>query len=107
MKNLLLSVSVLILPFFIISMVPPTDEGIRIKEQKPSSTVYEIRIQTQMSEAKAATLDLKFMDKQGILSVQTQSGTRICTVETDKTFPVYLIRQIIEKEGLVIAKTFE
>ena len=84
-----------------------TDPGIRVKEVKAKSTVYEIKIKSMTSETQGLMLDSRFISKSGILSAHTDFASRICTVEAIQVITRDQLRGIVEMAGLEISKSFD
>ncbi len=106
MQSFKIWIALIVLPFFFIA-AKLSDPGIRIKEQKANSTVYEIKLSNLYTVKDAAMLDSRFKAKMGILNSTTNPATSICTVEASNSLSPVFFRVIVESAGLVIAKSFE
>lgn len=83
------------------------DPGIRVKQAKEHTTVYEIRIQYLESNLKARGLDGLLISKTGILSSNTDFSSRVCTVEVSHEVKPEHLRMLVQSAGLEISKTFD
>lgn len=107
MKNVFFRLIAIFFAVWVLCAAAFTGPGIRVKEQKATSTVYEIRLEGTISAGEASKLDSQLRAKTGILSAKTAPETRILTLEADRTLPTLAIEQVIRQGGFLIAKTFD
>ncbi len=80
--------------------------GIRLKEKREKSTLYELRIEGLVSENSALVLDAALQNKQGIMESKTELSTRICEVEVLDFILPEQIQSVVIQSGFQVSKSF-
>jgi hypothetical protein len=81
--------------------------GIKVKEEKTESIVYQIKVLGLGGPISAGQLDASMRTKRQILSAITDSNTGICTVEAVRGFDTRYFTHVLASHGLTMAKKFE
>lgn len=84
-----------------------TQSGLRVKEEKSSTIIYQIRVIGLGGPVSAQQLDESMRRKREVHSSSTDAQSGICTVEVDRSFPVHYFRHVLALHGLTMAKKFE
>lgn len=83
-----------------------TDAGIRVKEDKGKTFVYEVKVTGMQSAVQAQYLDSKMKAKYGVVTSASDASTGICTVEAVKDILPTHLSQIVKSAGFEVSKTF-
>lgn len=107
LKRLLLVLIVFAGSVLGLSAQQPGDPGVRIKESRSHSTVYEVKIKGMFAPEHATRIDEFFKAKEGVITVSTAYDTGVTTVEVKAGYTPDLLRDIVRGAGFEVAKSFE
>jgi hypothetical protein len=79
-----------------------TTPGVKVKENKGKTIVYEVSVSGADSPALCQYLDQKMKEKPGVVSSVTNPQTGICTVEASPSTPVESFKSAVKNAGFEI-----
>jgi hypothetical protein len=107
LRRILIALVVMAGTIYSVSAQRPTDPGVRIKENRPHSVVYEVKIKGMFAPQHASRIDDFFKTKEGVIKVSTVYETGVTTVEVKPGYTNELLIDIVHGAGFEVAKSFE
>jgi hypothetical protein len=107
MKRTLLLFGLFCLLFSGAALAQASQPGIRVKQEKAQTIIYQIKVLGLGGPVSASQLDQTMQSKKKVVSAVTDPDTGICTVEVEKDFDVRYFRHLLEPHGLRMAKKFD
>lgn len=102
MNSLRILFGTLILGLFAFSSAQAQSPGVKVKENKGQTIVYEVAVDGADTPALAQYLDKKMKEKPGVVSSVTNPSTGICTVEASPTTPVESFKAAVKSAGFTV-----